>query len=167
MTHQHKEVHLHFMLPDHTKFAPGWCFGLLEKKFRVLNVSSLNKLSNCVKASTKYGINIPQLVGDERGNVFVPTYDWHEYFKGCGSPFNGIKSLQHFSLTAAKPGVCVGTVERGGPADTKIILTSLPSIPFPTEIAPPGLSRERRNYLFRNIRQFVKPGLEDIMCPKL
>ena len=102
-----------------------------QDKEVVLNVSLLNELSDCVKASTKKGINIPELVGDKRGNVFVPTYDWHEYFKGCGRPFNGIKSMQHFSLTAASP------------ADTKVILTSLPSTPFPTEIAPPrALSRK-------------------------
>ena len=105
-------------------------------------------------------------MGDEKGNVFVPTYDWQQFFKGCGRPFQGIKSLQHFSLTAERPGVCVGRVEQGGLAESKVILTSNPHTSFPTEIAPPGLSRERRNYLFQNIRPFVKPGLEDIMCPR-
>ena len=137
MTGQHKEMHLHFMLPGHTKFAPDRCFGLLKKRFRITHVSSLNELSDCIKASTRNGINIPQLVGDEKGNVFVPTYDWQQFFKGCGRPFQGIKSLQHFSLTAERPGVCVGRVEQGGPAESKVILTSNPHTSFPTEIAPP------------------------------
>ena len=48
MTGHHKEVHLHFMLPGHTKFAPDWCFGLLKKRFRITHVSSLNELSDCI-----------------------------------------------------------------------------------------------------------------------
>ncbi|KAK3748578.1 hypothetical protein RRG08_011660 [Elysia crispata] len=67
--------HLHFMLPGHTKFAPDWCFGLLKKPFRITHVSCLSKLSDCVKASTRNGINILQLVGDEKGNILVLTYD--------------------------------------------------------------------------------------------
>ena len=103
-------------------------------------------------------MQIPQIMGDEKGNVFMPTYDSQQFFKGCGRPLQGIKNLQHFSLTAEQPGVCVGRVEQGGPAETKVILTSNPSASFTTEIAPPGLSRERRNCLFHNIRQYVKPG---------
>ena len=99
MSGQHKEVHLHFMLPCHAKFAPDWCFGLLMKSFRITHVSSLNELSDCVNASTRNGMNVPQLVGDEKGNVFVPTYDWQQFFKGCGRAFHGIKSLQHSRTT--------------------------------------------------------------------
>ena len=30
---------------------------------------------------------------------------------------------------------------------------------------PYGLSQERKNYLFREIRQFCKPGTEDLVAP--
>ena len=32
-------------------------------------------------------------------------------------------------------------------------------------VNPDGLTEERRNYLFREIRQFCKPGTEDIVAP--
>ena len=102
-------------------------------------------------------VQIPQLMGNEKGNVLCQLM--------TRSTFSRV-AVGHFSLTAEQPGVCVRRVEQGGPAETKVILTLNPSASFPTEIAPPGLSRERRNCLFHNIRQYVKPGLEDIMCHK-
>ena len=38
-----------------------------------------------------------------------------------------------------------------------------PSI-LPDIVNPDGLTEERRNYLFREIRQFCKPGTEDIVA---
>jgi len=39
-----------------------------------------------------------------------------------------------------------------------------PSI-LPDIVNPEGLTEERRNYLFREIRQFCKSGTEDIVAP--
>ena len=39
-----------------------------------------------------------------------------------------------------------------------------PSI-LPDIVNPDGLTEERRNYLFREIRQFCKLGTEDIVAP--
>ena len=39
-----------------------------------------------------------------------------------------------------------------------------PSI-LPDIVNPDGLTEERRNYLFCEIRQFCKPGTEDIVAP--
>ena len=36
---------------------------------------------------------------------------------------------------------------------------------LPQKINPEGLSDERRNYLYREIRQFCKPGTEDLVAP--
>ena len=136
-----------------------------QSRFFLTLIQKGNKLTKSNNLIAFF-VQIPQLMGNEKGNVFVPTYDSQQFFKGCGRPLQGIKNLQHFSLTAEQPGVYVGSVKQGGPAETKVILTLNPSASFPTEIAPPGLSRERRNCLFHNIRQYVKPGLEDIMCHK-
>ena len=40
-----------------------------------------------------------------------------------------------------------------------------PPLTLPDIINPDGLTEERRNYLFREIRQFCKPGMEDIVAP--
>ena len=40
-----------------------------------------------------------------------------------------------------------------------------PPLTLPDIINPDGLTEEPRNYLFREIRQFCKPGMEDIVAP--
>ena len=40
-----------------------------------------------------------------------------------------------------------------------------PSSVLPSTISPDGLSQERKDYLFREIRQFCKPGTEDLVAP--
>ena len=40
-----------------------------------------------------------------------------------------------------------------------------PSTTTPPVIEPNGLSEERKHYLHREIRQFCKPGTEDIVAP--
>ena len=40
-----------------------------------------------------------------------------------------------------------------------------PGSVLPQKINPEGLSEERRNYLYREIRQFCKPGTEDLVAP--
>ena len=35
----------------------------------------------------------------------------------------------------------------------------------PAVIPPPGLSQDRRQYLFRSIREFVRDGAKDIVAP--
>ena len=92
----HTSAELHFMVVGHTKFAPDWCFGLLKQKYRRTPVSSLNEMVGVVSESTPSGINIPQLVGDEAGNVFIDQYDWQEFLGPYFKPLIGIKSLQHF-----------------------------------------------------------------------
>ena len=36
---------------------------------------------------------------------------------------------------------------------------------LPNEINPGGLTEERKNYLYHEIRQFCKPGTEDLVAP--
>ena len=36
---------------------------------------------------------------------------------------------------------------------------------IPDEISPGGLTRERQEYLYTQVRPFMRPGYEDITCP--
>ena len=94
----HRSVELHFMVVGHTKFAPDWCFGLLKQRYRRTPVSSLEEMAHVVSESTPSGINIPQLVGDQAGNISVHQYDWQDFLAPYFKPLTGIKSLQHFRL---------------------------------------------------------------------
>ena len=42
-------------------------------------MSSLSETADVVKASTISGVNGPQLVCDEAGNVFVEQFDWQTF----------------------------------------------------------------------------------------
>ena len=36
---------------------------------------------------------------------------------------------------------------------------------YPEHIRPSGLTMERQNYLYKNVRKYVRLGYEDIVCP--
>ncbi|GFS03336.1 hypothetical protein ElyMa_006467900 [Elysia marginata] len=135
MTGQHNEIHLHFMLPGHTKFAPDGCFRLLKKKFRTTHVSSLQEMAHCVFAYICRDTNLAQLVPDENNEVFAQC----------------MTGLQHFRFNRERPGCCTVQVKIDGIKTEKIVLTCLPQQPAPTEISPQGLARERWEYLFQHI----------------
>ncbi|GFR70174.1 hypothetical protein ElyMa_003778100 [Elysia marginata] len=165
MTGLHTDVDLHFMLPGHTKFSPDWCFGLLKKKFRRTEVSCLDEMVKVVEDSTHNGINRAQLVGTEDGRLFVPTYDWQKFFAAHGKPFKGIKSFQHFKFSSSEPGICYARQTTSDLDRSLVLEASARELSSPPFVPPPGLSRERQKYLFNNIRQFVKPEFQDVVCP--
>ena len=92
----HRSIEMHFMVVGHTKFAPDWCFGLFKQCYRRTAVSCLDDVVSAVTGSTQTGVNIPQLVGDEAGTIFVPQYDWQAFLSPFFKPLPGIKSFQHF-----------------------------------------------------------------------
>ena len=75
----HSSITINFMVPGHTKFAPDWCFGLMKQRYRRTHVSSLADICDAVSSSTLTEVNVPQLVGSENGNVYVPTLDWQSF----------------------------------------------------------------------------------------
>ena len=162
----HTEITINFMPPGHTKFAPDWCFGLLKKKFRREEVHCLDDLARVVDSSTKKGVNRAQLVGTEgtqteKGTVMVPVYDWHAFFQGWCKPLHGIKSLFHFRVSSAEQGVIFARKTLTGQEQRHQLVTDATVATqhigrMPMEIPPPGLSEERKDYLRKNIRPFVK-----------
>ena len=45
-------------------------------------------------------MNISQKCGDEKGNFFVPMYDWTTYLGGFSNKVVDIKKNYHFKFTA-------------------------------------------------------------------
>ena len=97
----HTTISRHFMLAGHTMFAPDWCFGLIKRKRRRTRVSSLTDIAGVVETSST--ANHVQLVGDEAGNVLVPTFDWSIFLYLAFRKIKGIKAMQHF-LPSLLPG---------------------------------------------------------------
>ncbi|XP_076461922.1 uncharacterized protein LOC143294352 [Babylonia areolata] len=171
MTGRHRSVTLNFMPPGHTKFAPDWCFGLLKRTFRKNEVHSLQELSDVVRRSTPVKkVNIPQVVATENGQTLVKTYNWQEFFSAHFRTLNGIKKIGHFRFSAENPGSVFHretladeeTEFRfvGDPEEALLQLDDVPAL-----IPPPGLSHERQNYLYRNIRPFVRLEARDRLTP--
>ena len=82
----------------------------------------------------------------------------------------GLNFFLLFSLDREQPGV-VYYKEYKHSEEIKLLLLNeedvKPPNRLPNEIKPHGLDRDRRNYLFKEIREFCKPGTEDLVCPKL
>lgn len=166
----HTEVSISFMPAGHTKFAPDWCFGLLKKAFRRSEVSCLEDLCSVVKESTACShVNIPQLVGQEDGKVFVNTYDWHSFLTPAFKRISGILQYAHFHLTAAKPGMLFYKTSLYEEEQSCMLLKNADSFEampdMPQALPSPGLSKERQAYLYNHIREFVREEKRDIMCP--
>ena len=159
------------MMVGHTKFAPDWCFGLLKQEFRSTDVGCLTDLERVVNKSAT--VNHTQLVGREDGTIIVPQYDWagflSTYFKR--QAFEGIKSLHHLVFEASAPGIVRTRLISDGVEKSIPILNKTnqnwkpdPTI-LPSQIHPPGVSRERQQYLYEKIREFCPEYARDTVCP--
>ena len=47
-------------------------------------------------------------MGDEEGNVNVPSFDWKNFFAGYFRKIPGIKKCHQFSASSKKPGTLSG-----------------------------------------------------------
>ena len=168
LTGRHTTAKISFMLAGHTKFSCDWCFGLVKRLFRKTSVSCLDDISNVVRESTeKSGINVPQLVGDQSGQVLVRTYDWTTFLQTYFKPVVGVKLKHHFRFDANSPGI-VFTKERVSSNEKQqtILKETIRQDTFPKQIIPPGFTQDRQRYLFEQIRVFCSDETKDLVCPK-
>ena len=164
-----KKITLSFLIVGHTKFSPDWCFGLFKQAFRRTKIGCLDDIARVVDESAV--VNHAQLVGRQDGTVVVPTYDWAKFFD---TPFRqaalkGIKSMHHLTFTDTKPGSAIVKDTVSSPEREIILVKNSSWEPnkddLPPIIPPPGLSMERRQYLFEKIREFCPPHCQDLVCP--
>ena len=99
----HHSIGLHFMITGHTKFSPDACFGLIKRKFRRTDVSSLDDLARVVNESA--ACNLCQLGRYTRWYCHraIPRLGG-----GLSSHFlrlDGIQKYHHFHFERNHPGV--------------------------------------------------------------
>lgn len=164
-----KKITLSFLIVGHTKFSPDWCFGLLKQAYRRTKINCLDDIVRVVETSAV--VNHAQPVGTQDGRVLVPTYDWAKFFD---KPFrqkalSGIKSMHHLTFSEDLPGTALVKDSVTSPEREINLLQDRSWTPtssdLPSIIAPPGLSLERRQYLFDKIREFCPPDCQDLVCP--
>ena len=103
LTGLHHSIRLHFMITGHTKFFPDACFGLIKRRFRRTNVSSLDDLARVVDESAV--CNLCQLVSTQNGTTIVPSRDWAGFLSSHFHCLDGIKQYHHFRFEWHHPGV--------------------------------------------------------------
>ena len=165
----HKSVKYSFMVAGHTKFAPDWCFGLLKKSTQRTFISSLYDIAQAVQESSN--VNVAELVGLHDGSLLINSYQWTAYLGQYFKKLPSIKKFHHFRFDSAQPGVVFCKEFDDTPEIAHNILREKNSLPppdnLPDVLQPAGMTRERREYLFKEIREFCRPGTEDLVAPPI
>ena len=164
----HHTISYSFLIASHTKFGPDRCFGLIKKLYKVNYVSSLYEFAQMVEISSSTGVNKAQLVGTHDGRVIVPVYNWSAFLEQYFVKVPNIKRYHHFRITKDEPGKLFFKEYHSSTEQSIQLLRNPanlpPSVP-PVKLRPQGLSQERKQYLYREIRQFCKQGTEELVGP--
>ena len=142
---------LNFMIPGHTKFSPDRFFGLIKRKYRHTNVSSLIEIAEVVKTSTTGGNNKVYVIGNEDEQSTKPFhyYNWADFLSSFCQTIPQITSYHHFRFEKDHPGIVF--VHEFADSKVKALTiikpgTCINSDSLLSEIFPSGLSEERKQY---------------------
>lgn len=159
---KHQEIVLSFMRVGHTRCLVDGHFGLIKKIYRQSDTDTLQQMADVVERSSTN--NSAQLYDWQ-------WRDWDSFFKTLFRKIPLITKYQHFRFPASAPGTvyvrkswnseekAIKLLKRGVTC-AKVRRARIPSI-----IRPAGLTEERKQYLYENIRPFVTPRYQDITCP--
>ncbi|XP_072289002.1 uncharacterized protein [Eucyclogobius newberryi] len=174
----HKDWHVK-LLPTHVTKASVWRLyvksakelgepAVCKSSFRSL-WKQLRPCHQVVEnSSPESHLNIPQLVGTADGRVFVKNFDWQKHLSPFFRRLPKIKSYQHFSFDAKRPGVVLAKSHCGAePVEYQLLRTTavLPPVDNLHVLVPPGLNIDRQTYLHEKIRPFCADEAKDITCP--
>ena len=170
MNELHASIIYSFLIAGHTKFGPDRSFGMIKKAYKVTYVSSLYEFASMVETSSNLGVNKAQRVRTHDGKIIVPVYDWASFLGRYFNKIPHIKKFHHFRFVKDNPGMVYFKEFVTSPEQSFMLLKD-PAVRPPLSVLPPtinpdGLTEERKRYLFREIRQFCKPGTEDIVAPE-
>jgi hypothetical protein len=156
------------MLVGHTKLSPDRCFGLFKQRYRRTIVSCLEDAVDVVNSSAD--VNVAQLVGTQSGETVVPVYNWAAFLGEHSRHVPHLKTYHHFKFSAAHPDNVILQEFSDTPGSPFRNLINEDWYPDSSElsplITPVGLSHPRQTYLYQQIREFCRPGTEDLTCPQ-
>ena len=121
-----------------------------------------------VDHSTVMGVNISKLCGLHDGTVLVPEYDWVKFLEPFFKKISGKSKFPHFRFTKERPGVVFCRILSGSEEMEFHILKDpavRPQNHLPLLVVPLGLDEDRKQYLYREIREFCRTGTEDLVAP--
>ena len=161
------------MIPGHTKFKCDGNFGMIKKLYRRTRVDCLDHVVEVVKKSSPAGLNKAQCYEGGKGFQYLDIKAiLGIYFK----KLNGLQKYQHFFFEAASPGIVkTQTVANGTfikfnllqtrKSDVSQIIKEIKAFSI-LVLTPPPLDYKRQEYLYQNIRPFVRDKFKEITCPK-
>ena len=168
-TGRSKSCELNFMLPGHTKFSPDRFFGLLKRNYRHTGVSPLAEIVKVVEESTQGGQNKAFVIGSEPPSKRFYYYDWAQFLSSYYNHISHITFYHHFYFSKEHPEE-VAVCEFADKEEMKIPTlkpdASINNSELPPTLSPSGLSEQRQQYLFNEIRVFCDEKYQDITCPE-
>ena len=153
------------------KVWAGSLFWHYQKSIQInyVYVSSLYEFARMVEMSSTTGVNKAQLVGTHDGRVIVPAYNWSTFLEQYFIKVPNIKRYHHFRFSKDEPGKVYFKEFNSSAEQSLMLLKNNATLPSPSvlppKLQPEGLSQERKQYLYREISQFCKHGMEDLVAP--
>ena len=116
-------------------------------------------------------VNVAEFVGLHNGTVLIPTYDWMSYLQTFFRKVPQLKTYHHFRFDGDFPGTVFCKQYWSSEEKALDLLKSEGNVPqpqlLPPIINPTGIIRERADYLYKEIREFCRPGTEDLVAPRV
>jgi hypothetical protein len=161
------------MIPGHTKFKCDGSFGLIKKLYRKTTVDCVNHIVEVVKRSSTAGLNKAQCYEDGKGFQYL---DLSSVLGTFFKKLNGLQKYQHFVFEAANPGIVKAQMVANGPfvefnlvktkrTDISQVIKEIKAVSI-LVLTPPPLDYKRQEYLYHNIRPFIRDEFKDITCPR-
>ena len=164
ITGKHKQLFLSFMEVGHTRCLVDGHFGLIKKIYRLMDCDTIQHLVNATSRSSMN--NKPQLFP-------WPWRQWDTFIYSLFKAVPNVTKYHHFRLDSDTPGM-VHAKESFDSAETHVSIfkrgvsaEKVRNARLPKVLSPGGMSRERQQYLYSQVRPFVRPEFQDITCPAL
>jgi len=161
------------MIPEHTKFKCDGSFGLIKKLYRKTTVDCVDHIVEVVKKSSSTGLNKAECYQNGKNFQYL---DFKSVLQNFFKKLNGLQKYQHFLFEAANPGIVkVQMVANSAYAEFNLLKAKKASISkiinkikdlSISALTPSPLAYKRQEYLYQNIRPFVRDEFKDITCPK-
>ena len=159
-----KEITLSFMRVGHTRCMVDACFGLLKQRYRSSECDTVQHLEATVQASAK--CNSAQLFDWE-------WREWDTFLSGKFKPLPGISKIQHFRFSQDSPGIVMTRTSVDSSESPFQLLkkgvdtTSFSTDDLPQILRPEGLSRDRVQYLKKEVQPFIRPEFREAFFSSL
>jgi len=169
----YESIELNFMVPGHTKFKCDGSFGLIKRLYRKTTVDCVDHVVDVVKRSSITGLNKARCYNGDEG------FQYYDIISGLETYFKklpGLQKFQHFLFTSANPGIIKTQEFANGPlqefkllkigkSEASKVIKKIKALSFAV-LVPPPMELKRQEYLYHNIRPFVRDEFKDITCPR-